>query len=471
MRRTVTLRSYQRGNWCPGSKHQKHQSFNPTLFLYRFAGPHGPGPYTMKYWWTLGCFPTGLGVPFRLSEFLQTYCTEHVPAEVEEWLNCFVKHPAESLVPNLERLLEATESVAEVEECEGYTAVEPSIAALLAPLKALESSWMVTVSPSAVRAVMSDRRLRSRMVDELYDYKEAVKSVGSTPHRRAGLAMLEGSHYDVTTAPSDDGLKFLASVLKQLPPSNPHQATVGSIVANDALGRQTGSSSDALTPAARQAVGIATSSLPSSTADDEKRLIRLMTTFAEGSMKRRRYGDACNLLSSMLLFSHDDDVRGEVHSNLASAFNMDGRFKDAEFHGMEAAMLKASPRGYANWATSVAYQDDFEKATRIINDALAIHVGNDMLEHTRAAICAAATMSREVPIEMRGLRAHLPSQQRRGLEEGQGRGHDNEFDSVIFNQKQYAAKMDPRSIELGSVFRRTGDFGGHIASTKTMEPL
>lgn len=483
LRVSLQLRSYQRGGWKPGSKHQKHQMMNPTLFLYRFPGPRGAGPYTMKYWWTLGCFPTGREVPFRLSEFLQTYYQMHVPVEVEEWLDYFVKHPASDVVPALGDLLKQMESLsdglegdaalddAETEE-RGYQVHAPSVMPLLVPARRLEACLSVRLPASGLRGVMTAQApLRKRAMDACFEYREAVQRIGSTPHRRAGFAHLALSEEAGRTDHRDGAL--LEGARAQLsaprhglpadskePIAPPPAASVGSLV------------------------GLA-ATVPETTAEDEKCLIRLGSALAEGSMRQKKFRDAADTLSSLLLFCHDDDTRGTVHSSLASALNRDGRFREAAFHGREAALLKSCPRGYANWAVATAYMDDFERAEHILEDGIVACASDALAGDTKGngthpsltsaqqSILAAKAQqgNRRVRPEMRHRRAHLPSQQQRGLEEGEGRMFDNPFDQVVFNKQKYTAKMDPTNFELGSVFRRVGDVGGFISSTKSMEKI
>jgi hypothetical protein len=462
MRATRQLAGFQRGGWNPGSRHQKHQMLNPTLFLYRFPGPRGPGPFTMKYWWTLGCFPSGREVPFRLQEFLDAYQKTHVPVEVEEWLDCFVKHPAEQLVPTLEALLQGLESVDHMEEAEGYLVHEPSVAPLLAPLRQLESIVSVTIPPIAVRAVLADRALRDRVSDETYAYLDAVRTGGSTLHRRAGYVHLALS--DGTPVDEEDVAKQGISRLEAL--SGKKSLKTGAFLP---------SAAPLPTDAVGTFVGRTLSSIPDETAHDERCLITMLTTFAEGAVKKKRFGDAANMLSSMLLFSHDDDTRAAVHANVATAHNLNGSHKEAEFHGREAALLRASPRGFINWATAVAYQDDWERASAILEDALVECPGDSMILHAQAQVAAlrASLPSKDgtVPLELRGRRAHVPALQQKGLEEGEGRSFQNAFDIAVFKHQQITSKLDPTNFELGSVFRRVGDLGGAISSTKSMERI
>lgn len=454
MRSTNVARNFQRGGWSPGSRHQKHQMLNPTLFLYRFPGPRGPGPYTMKYWWTLGCFPSGREVPFRLQEFLESYQQAHVPVEVEEWLDCFVKHPAEQLVPALETLLGALEGVDTMEEPEGYMAHEPSVVPVLASLRQLESVATITIPPVAVRAAMADRSLRKRACDHTYAYLEAVRSGGSTPHRRAGYGHMSLPDSGEPSLRLEERERE-ATLIDSAGPSSVTRAPPP----NDSVG---------------QLVGQSFSAIPGETAEDERCLISMVTTFAEGAIKKKRFSDAASMLENMLLFSHDDDVRAAVHANVATAHNLNGTYKEAEFHGREAALLRANPRGYVNWATAVAYQDDFERASSIIDDALAEHPSDDAVlstQHQINELRRSLPNGSTVPLEFRGKRAHSPAQQSRGLVEGQGRSFQNAFDVAVFKHQQIDAKLDPQNFELGSVFRRVGNLGGHFSSTKSTERI
>lgn len=453
---------------------------NPTLFLYRFAGPRGPGPFTMKYWWTLGCFPTGLEAPFRLHEFLATYKQAHVPVEVEEWLQYFVTNPAHSLATSLDALGESMSLVAVADddttsEDRGYRLHAPSIAGMLDPLHRVEKELMLAIPRAGIRAVMADTKLRRRAADELFEYTEAVKEGGSTPHRRAGYAQLTGNslEQDLPQAIAD-GQALLGGVDPGALINNVRRQ-LGFTAASSALVATTAPvSATSVRPPPEAATTLVANaaSIPAATASDEKALLRLMTTFAEGSMKIRRYDDAAMLLSNLLLFAHDDDVRAELHGNVATALNHDGQFKRAEFHGREAALLRASPRGYANWATAVAYQDDFERAEKILCDAVeSVGHSHPVLQSAQNSIRAAASTGKRRDDVALNRRSHLPSQQWRGLNQGPGRMFDNEFDTVVFQNKLYVSKMNPTSNELGSVFRRVGDLGGHISSTKSMEPI
>ncbi|ESL10787.1 hypothetical protein TRSC58_01474 [Trypanosoma rangeli SC58] len=443
-------RSYQRGGWCPGSKHQKHMTMNPTLYLYRFSGPRGPGPYTMKYWWTLGCFPTGREIPFRLQEFLSTYKQEHVPIEVEEWLRCFVKDPLEELQNASKALFDAAEASPEMESTRGYRAIQPGIVPLLAPMEKFGRQLGVKISPTGLRAVVSNTTLKERFLDDLFEYKEILEKEGSTPHRRLARKSL-----DKLLPEGDASGPFVST--QQIDPLNKNLSDfVGAVI-----------------------------SPPDTTAADERKLIHLLTTISEGCAGCGHYDDARSMLAGALMFCHDADARAVIHANLAIISFLNGDFREAEYNGREAALLQleakrvSSPgaRGYAVWAAAVAYQDDFDRAERIIHDALALYSGNEELKNMAVQLqkirVAQASLSSggEVPELLRGSRYYLPSQQSKALAKGNGKGFDNEFDWVLFKNKLYPSKMNPNTNEMGSVFRRVGDMGLFISSSRSMERL
>lgn len=444
LHRQRILHSYQRGSWAPGSKHQKHVSMNPTMYLYRFPGPRGPGPYVMKYWWTLGCFPTGLERPFRLSEFLATYQQQHVPVEVEEWLQCFVKTPYEELRSATSDLLEALEDVPCRENTRGYQSIEAGVSSFVAPLTKLERQLNIRVPPLAIRAAVGSSVLRERLKDDLYDYSESLRACGSSPHRRLARTAFE-EPLSLSASDTAAGEREAHSATVPVPLGE----AVGSYVAPDAR-----------------------------TAEDEKKLIRLLTTFSEGCVLKEDYDGAFSILSGALSFSHDDDTDAVVHSNTAVAALLSGQYKEAEFHGRQAALLepqrapseKRGGRGYVLWATAAAFQDDLDLAGRVVAKGLEVFPGNTELSALAEKVQGTPAASSSVSA-LRGTVVRSKAQQSRALRHGSGRSFDNEFDWAVFKNKLYASKMNPTSNEMGSVFRRVGDLGGHISTSRSTERL
>ncbi|KAK7198748.1 hypothetical protein NESM_000839500 [Novymonas esmeraldas] len=443
LRRERVALSFQRGSWAPGSKHQKHMSMNPTMYLYRFAGPRGPGPYVMKYWWTLGCFPTGLERPFRLAEFLATYQRQHVPMEVEEWLQCFVKSPYEELRDATADLLARLEEIPTKEKTRGYESVEATAAAFAAPLARFERQLNVHVPPLAVRAALGSTALRERLKDDLFEYHESLVEGGSTPHRRLARSALEEP-----LALSDGVVDPDSQELSRERMPVPLGEAVGVYVSPDTR-----------------------------TCDDEKKLLRVLTTFSEGCALKQDYDGAFSLLSSCLGFSHDEDTDVVVHSNAAAAALLSGQFREAEFHGRQAALLEpqAAPGkrsgggGYVLWATATAYQDDFERASRIVEKGLEVFPANANLTAMREKLTSLGSPAAPALPSSTVIRS--AAQQKRALLHGSGRSFDNEFDWAVFKNKLYPSKMNPTTNEMGSVFRRVGDLGGHISTSRSMERL
>ncbi|KEG07465.1 hypothetical protein DQ04_09721030 [Trypanosoma grayi] len=404
----------------------------------------------MKYWWTLGTFPTGMETPFRLQEFLATYQKEHVPIEVEEWLQCFVKDPVEELTNASKELLDAVEACPEIELTRGYKALQPSIVPLRKAMGKFEKQLGVSMSPVGVRAVVSSSLLKERFLDDLYEYKEILEREGSTPHRRLARKSFENILPD-----GGEGELYVTDRK------------------TDEVGKELG-----------DFVG-AVASPPSTTAADERKLIHLLTTVSEGCVSSGHYNDATSMLSNALMFCHDSDAQAVTHANLAISCLLNGEFKQAEYNGREAALLqpkakpvsKAGARGYAVWATAVAYQDDLDEAESIVRNALCIHEGNEQLSQLAGQLRelrsaqSSVSSSDEVPSLLRGSRSQLPSQRSRALANGSGKTFDNEFDWIVFKNKLYPSKMNPTTNEMGSVFRRVGDLGSFISTSRSMERL
>jgi tetratricopeptide (TPR) repeat protein len=397
----------------------------------------------MKYWWTLGCFPTGLERPFRLNEFLSTYTQQHVPAEVEDWLKCFLKNPFEELKDATSELLIQLEEVPFSEKTRGYHSIEATVAAFASPLAKFEKQLSVRIPSLAVRAALGSPILRERLKDDLYEYKEALSESGSTPHRRLARIVLEAPLAIESNEERYDNTEFRKADV----PVALGQA-VGSYVSPDAH-----------------------------TAPDEKKLLRLLTTLSEGCVLKNDYESAFSILSSSLSFSHDDCTDSVVHANASAAALLNGQFKEAEFHGRQAALLepqlesnqKAGGRGYALWATATAFQDDFERATRITRKGIELYPASTELRELNSKLASIQTV--DVPSALKGRVVRCKAQQSRGLLHGSGKSFDNEFDWVVFKNKLYPSKMDPSTNEMGSVFRRVGDLGGHISTSRSTEVL
>jgi len=430
---------------------------NPTMYLYRFPGPRGPGPYTMKYWWTLGCFPTGLTPPFRLSEFLATYQQAHVPLDVEEFIAYFAKDPVESLVPALEAFLAAVEALPEPEDAAmlGYVPHDPSLTHIVPTLKSLESSLFISVPAVAVRGAVRSAPLRKQLCESVYEYTESVKASGSTAHRRAAMMQLSPeprpAHLELQ-APDRGGSSASAST-EGLP--------------SPALARQLGEFL----------------SLPvNQTQPDEEQLIRTLTILAQGAADVGQPSAAVELLAQSLLHAHDANTEAHVHRNLAAAELRNCRFDRAAFHAEEASVRKQTPKAYASWTVALLEMGEYDRAQEVLSLALSTLEGHTeaaevapMLAQAQASLDQARAAQNEtnaVRLAMHQRPQRAPVQQWHGLLHGKGRNFRHEFDTVEFQDKVYPWKMNPTSNELGSVFRRVhGQASVSFTSTNVVEPL
>lgn len=446
MRKSFSLLNYQRGSWCPGSKHQKHMSVNPTYFLYRFPGPKGPGPYTMKYWWTLGCFPTGLSVPFRLQEFLSTYQQSHVPIEVEEWLQYIVVDPFFSLKKEIDNLCSSIEFYPELSKSTRLEISSTSSPQFIAPLRKIESILGVYITPSSLAKTLKCRDLRDKLLDHLTDYKELLEKSGSTPHRRFARDFFDSPPENSVDASSN------SLELVNFSPSIPEEVS--------------------------SAIGTLADP-PSETAPDEVKIIQIVSTVAEGSSREGLFFDAHEALYSALPFSHDSKSRSHLYSNIASSALAIGEFKEAE-HFAKESLLVAQPaekqnakKVYQLWCAAVAYQEDFAQCDTILNEALQVFPDdgefNLWKEHVHTQLSKAQGASS--CLSKLRHRSKFTSVQSRQLPMSTGRTFDNEFCWATFKNKLYPTKMNPSSNEMGSVFRRVGDLGLDTSTSRSAEFL
>eukprot|EP00796_Vickermania_ingenoplastis_P008531 gene8531-5978_t len=451
MQITKRTYSYQRGSWRPGSKHQKHMSLNPTLYLYRFPGPRGPGPYTMKYWWTLGCFPTGLSIPFRLQEFLSTYQQHHVPVEVEEWLQFAVKDPVVALTNCIDDLMESLEEFSSPEKGKEYKIEHTSGKSLASPLKIFEEQLGVHVSPAAARATMSFKDLRARILDDLEDYRTIIHETGSTPHRRVARFYLDNHK----TLPDEKRETF-------------------SMIPSPSVG----CSEPSLPQCLAKSIGTIADPQPE-TAPDERKMIQLLTTFAEGCVRTGLIEEAGSTLYSAIPFAHDSETHFVVHSNVAVCATAAGDYQQAEYHSKEAVLvadpLKESSvkRSYFLWAGSVAFQDDFPRARSIIDDALSLFPDDEELHSWRDELsCRVNQLDSKLcsmAVGEKWRQCSTPAFRSKRLPLATGLHFDNEFCWAIFKKRLYPSKMNPSSNEMGSVFRRVGDMGSFISTSRSSE--
>ncbi|EPY25890.1 hypothetical protein AGDE_11646 [Angomonas deanei] len=324
----------------------------------------------------------------------------------------------------------------------------------------MEDQLGVRIPVVGIRAAVNAPHLREKVLDDLYEYGEILAESGSTPHRRAAMEQLE---------------KFPVSE--------------GEIPALTSSEQATQEKEVELSPNLEKAVS-AVLSPPAASAKDEKKLIEILTSFAEGCVLKNQMDEAYTTLSGALKFAHGDETRSVTHANVATSALLNGKLKEAEFHSRESALLGTAPkrtpsgkRGYALWAATVAYQDDFARAERIVDEALQLYEAapsdvSDSSTHDTTSLRALkekihelGELNANMDPSLRGARKHFHADRVRGIEEGSGKSFQNEFDWVLFKNKLYPSKMNPGTNEMGSVFRRVGDLGGAISTSRSMEPL
>ena len=459
LRRSDVSLSFLRGGTRPGAAKQKHMTMAGTPFLYRVPKHNNPGYSTMRYWWTTGCFPTGREAPMRVHEFEAEYLRAHVPEEVEEWLRFFVSDPIYDLAPAMDELRMALESTPDaVQIPEAVRALikpqPPSVTRLVPHMKRIEDILGIEVPPVCMRGVVANSSLRTNVLDDAFEYAEAVRSSGSTPHRRTMRLMLEEEEGD------SDGQLTLPQ-----------------------WGGAASASAPQPTEIARSAIGSALN-VPKETAADEMALVRMLTSFAEGGAQMGNYEAAEKPLQSALMFSNCRDSRSSIHSNLASSYNLQGRFEEAEENARESLMLKPSKKAFSNLTVALAYQERSDEAMAAVDDAMLLYPEDPSLSQLRGDVKAhvvnkparSVDPNSSVFHNIKG-RQQVPGQLTRGLRDSTGVMFGHEFDSVKSTAHKKGTttnvyfKLDPTSRGLGSAVRRSGSQGAPFVrnSTSTVE--
>lgn len=410
LRRTLLRRAFVTAMPI-GSKGQKHMYFAPVKFLYRYPGNYkNPGPVLMKYWWTLGMFPTGLTAPFRFQEFVDNYKALHMPDDVERWLESFLVQPATALAPNAREFAKRLEALPVATPTLHKRANVVGVPRAAEPLQLAMRELGLEVPTVAVRAVAERPALRRRLVTSVAEYGDTVAESGSTPHRRWAAREL---------AEKEEGTQALLDATAEQPTLlSQHDAHPDSDTSPD----------KGITEAAASAVHAA-NELP--TQPDEALLVETLTTLAVGCDRMQRHAAAEALLQAALGFAHDDELAAEVHSNLASACNKNGHFGEAVAHGQAAALRARSAKGFANWAVATAYLDDVDGAAEICQRGLAEHPESAVLKSVETTLARHMTGRVATAPAARGKRYHAPAQTQRGLLEAQGEHFMNETDIVM----------------------------------------
>lgn len=485
--RNPLLLSYVRGGFGIYSRHQKHQSYAPVPYLYRFPGKRGPGPVLMKYWHTLGQFPTGLEVPFRLEEFHQNYIRQHVPAELEDWLRCVVYDPAETLTSHMEVFMTRLQNAPAPKRSNSVLSRSNMFDAknVHAPLQKAFDEFGVEIPVIAVRAVASSPRLREDMLDVCFAYRETVAQIGSTPHRRwAAISAFqeqgeEGKKSQTLIAPtlfppvnSNISQNNLSSSLPSLTPDQTEVVgkTLSSVLTFPVALKQNDNNNN------DHDDGKSNSSFFEA-APDEILAAKMLTTLAEGCHRgaQGRSADAATkLLEAALNFAREDHrVAGCTHTNLANAYSAQGDFKKAELHAKEALLRDgANPRAYAAWSVATALQDDLDSALQISADALQEHPTSDVLKQVYEEIARAASGRTATPEHARGKRYQLQSQCNTAMRLGGGKLFDNGFDwaRTPDSKLRLSMPLDPTYAGMGTMVKRAPEMStGPLVNTNIEE--
>ena len=474
-RPTPPLRAFIEKGRAIGSKGQKHMMYLPTKFLYRLPSKrYGPGPVLMKYWWTLGTFPTGLEIPFRLQEFHDAYIKAHVPEEVEEWLGAFVKAPVAVITSRCDEFVRRLESEpAPVRR--GVPVAQLHNAKALAGLLdeafgelGLEDHCVPVI---AVRTCAANAQSKADLLNAVFGLSYLVKEYGSTTHRRWGRAHVQLSTSDAaeiegttmmaeTVAKAELGGQPLAAAISHEPSSTgatgvgAQQAAVGPLAADSSLPSHP---SAPFTPQVAALIVQAMQVRGGETAPDERCVVDALSVLARGCQVSKQPDAAVRLLRHAALFAHDDRTRSAVLSNQASALNGCGRFAEAQASARESVLLHRSPSGFANWAVATAFLDDFDAALSITETGLLEHPGHPALETCRTQLTRLVAGQLAVPANARGRRVHTPYQFAQGLLTKQGFGFDNPWDYTLVAGKPTHWRLDPTRNSPGSVFTFVGD--------------
>lgn len=477
--------SYVRGGFSIYSAHQKHQAYAPVPYLYRFPGKRGPGPILMKYWHTLGTFPTGLEVPFRLDEFKNNYIRQHVPEELEDWLRCVVYDPVDTLSSNMEVFMSRLQNAPAPRRANSVLGRAQLLDAknIHAPLQKAFDEFGIEIPVIAVRAVASTPRIKEDMLDVCFAYRETVAQIGSTPHRKwAAASVLPStttrSENDVVEKDSRENLLLLDDQQQQQQQCrldhqqlSPEQARAVAKTLSSVLSFPNNNALVAQATADQGDPDAASDSTPSfEAAPDEILITKMLTTLAEGchrGAQGKSAEAATRLLEAAMNFAQEDHrVAGSTHANLANAYAAQGSFEKAQLHAREAVLRdRSNPRAFAAWSVATALQDDLDTALQISADALQEYPTSDVLQQVYDEIARAATGRSATPEAARGKRYQLQSQCNLAMRLSGGKLFDNGMDWArdAHSRKRSALRLDPTYAGLGTDTKRSSEGSGPIS--------
>jgi Tfp pilus assembly protein PilF len=453
MQRTLITLSFVNG-FSVGSKHQKFSALAPANFLYRLPNSKGAGPVLMKYFHTLGTFPTGLEIPIRIGEFEQTYLREHVPLEVEEWLACFIRRPVDSISINVAAAIAAMEACAKpVPALHRRALPMQGVLEAVSPVQLAFAEVGIDVPAVAVRFAVQRPQLRKQLIGCLGEWASVVREQGSTPHRRlaARQAMMGGAME--LEDDMEPGQRSLADEASSSSPALPASST--SSDAAELLTFQQDPTTAKGLSLLRAAVSPNQGSAP-----DERLVLEAVTVMAEAAQREARHDLAERLLRDGLRLAHDEETEGFARANYSCALTGCGRYGEAEAEAREAVLLSRRPQAYASWSVAVAYQDDMDRAAEILEEGLQAHPGDATLEAASANLSRAMTGKLATPEHARGLRSHGVQAERSALPLAIGKYYHNPTDAQRIGGRLVHSTLDPTSAGLGQQVRRTGSHGG-----------
>ena len=347
-----------------GSRHSgsKHMSLLPVVYEYRKPHIEGrPGYYTMKYFHTLGCFPSGLEAPYRLDDFHKVYLQAYLPEELEDWLDEVRPLPIEQAAKSLKALRK---------ELNRFVLVTPtkwrpkplltSLDNVREPLEDILSTFItdsihqpesrmhvfVAKPPTKQKRISVPnsvtRHLLNNHFNELCEVADVLDEtwdfIGSTPHRRALLATDEPTALDsgLSQIPQSTGEphRYIANAQGEMYPGwqAPLPATAIKTIAETK-----GGIADLPSASNQQALCIPS---PDVTYEDEICLIHLHNLVSRAACEAKEY-DVGIALSQISLHSlaHDDTRAAAVHGNLASLWFEKGDYDTAIIHAQRCVLL------------------------------------------------------------------------------------------------------------------------------------
>ena len=393
----------------------KSQSLTPVVYEYRKPHLRGkPGYYSLKSFYTTGCYPSGLEVPYRLNDFHKSYLSSYLPEELEEWLQEVRPSAIEAAHHSLKVLME---------ELSNFTLGQPTrwrpkpmlthLDRISQPLedvinafvdenihreksrfypfvqKKTEQCGRVKLPNVLTRHLLNNHF--SELTEVVEVLGEAWSAIGSTPHQRS-LSKIRHVQNLFDTKSEIPQSSLSTSQVTQLAdafsPQLPQQVLAQTNMAS-------------LSPVHHLEKDILSSPSNDITYEDELLLMHLHNLVARAARETQEY-DVGISVSQVSLFSlaHDDIRAAKAHGDLASLWLDKGDYDTAIIHAQRAVILGEygshtentpdemnSPetlklallehksdkftkdsvvsRGYVLWSSALAQQDHLDDALSI----------------------------------------------------------------------------------------------------------